>query len=60
MILDTLALAYFKAKKVDLAISTQEKAVAKLDKTPGMTDDTREEIKGRLEKFKKAKKDGGR
>jgi len=60
MVLDTLALAYFKAKKVDLAISTQEKAVAKLDKTPGMTDDIRDEIKGRLEKFKKAKKDGGR
>lgn len=59
MILDTLALAYFKAKKIDEAIKWQEKAVAQLDKTEGVTDDIREEIKGRLEKFKKAKKDGG-
>jgi hypothetical protein len=60
MILDTLAVAYFGDKKIDLAISTQEKAVANLDTTAGMTDEIRKEIKDRLEKFKKAKKDGGR
>lgn len=55
MILDTLALAYFTDKKIDLAIATQEKAIAKLDKTEGITDEIRKELKDRLEKFKKAK-----
>ena len=55
MILDTLALAYFTNKKIDLAISTQEKAISKMDKTEGITDEIRKELKDRLEKFKKAK-----
>lgn len=55
MILDTLALAYFTNKKIDLAISTQEKAISKMDKTEGMTDEIRQELKDRLAKFKKAK-----
>ncbi len=58
MILDTLAVGYFADGKIDLAISTEEKAVANLDKTDGVTDDIKKEIKDRLAKFKKAKNGG--
>ncbi|MBS1724824.1 MAG: hypothetical protein JSS66_17925 [Armatimonadetes bacterium] len=53
--LDTLAYCYFKSGKVDKAISTQEKAVKLLDKAD-MDDATKEELRDRLSKFKKAKK----
>lgn len=59
MILDTMALGYFKQKKVDLAITTQEKAISKIEKTEGMTDEIRKDIKSRLDQFKKAKAGGG-
>lgn len=55
MILDTLAFAYFKSGKVDDAIKWQELAIKFMDKTEGMTDEVRAELKERLEKFKKAK-----
>lgn len=55
MILDTLAYAYFKSGKIDDAIKWQEKAIQFMDKTEGMTDEVRKELKDRLEKFKKAK-----
>lgn len=55
MILDTLAYGYFKSGKIDDAIKTQEKAISKLDKTEGVTDEIRKELKDRLAKFKKAK-----
>lgn len=55
MILDTLAYAYFKGGKIDDAIKTQEKAIAHMDKTQGITDEVKAELKQRLEKFKKAK-----
>lgn len=55
LILDTLAYAFFKSSKIDDAIKTQEKAIAAMDKTQGMTDEIRAELKNRLEKFKKAK-----
>ncbi len=55
MILDTAAYAYFKAGKIDKAIELQEKAVANLDKTEGVTDEIKKDVKDRLAKFKKAK-----
>lgn len=55
MILDTLAFAQFKSGKIDDAIKTQEKAIAVMDKTQGITDEIKAEMKARLEKFKKAK-----
>ncbi len=53
MILDTLALAYFKDKQVKKAIETQEKAV-KLLKDSDVDEETKKEIMDRLERFKKA------
>jgi len=57
-ILDTLAYCYFKAGNIDKAISTQEKAVKLLDTAKGLDAETKEELRDRLEKFKKAKKGG--
>jgi len=55
MILNTLAYAYFKSGDVLKAISTQEKAVATLDKTTGVPDEAKKEIKDRLEMFRAKK-----
>lgn len=53
MILDTLGYAYFKAKKLDLAIATQEKAVAALKKQDQVDPTIKKEIEDRLDMFKK-------
>ena len=55
MNLDTLGFAYFKAGKLDKALTTQEKAVAAADATKDFDAATRKEIAGRLEQFKQKK-----
>lgn len=55
MILDTLGYAYFKAGKLDLAISTQEKAVAALKNMPQVDPTIKKEIEDRLAMFKQKK-----
>jgi thiol-disulfide isomerase/thioredoxin len=55
-ILDTLAAVYFKKGNVDKAIEYQEKAVALVDKGgPNVTDEMKQDVKNRLEEYKKKK-----
>lgn len=55
MILDTLALAYFKNKDKKKAIEWQTKAVALAEKDASVPEEMKAEMKARLEEFKKAK-----
>ena len=57
-LLDTLGYAYFKNGQLDKAIETQEKAVKLAEKSKTATDETKEELRYRLSKFKKAKGGG--
>lgn len=54
-ILDTLGYAYFKNKQLDKAISIQEKAVKVAEADPEVPEETKQELRDRLSKFKKAK-----
>lgn len=55
-LMDTLGYIYFKKGDIKKAIEVQEKAVKLAEADPNLPDETKEELKGRLEKFKKAKK----
>lgn len=55
-LLDTLAYCQFKKGDIDAAIKTQEKAVALLDNQKDMDEPTKQELRDRLSKFRKAKK----
>jgi len=54
-ILDTLAVTYDKAGKLDDAIATEKKAVAAAEVTKGYPAETLKELKGRLEEYTKKK-----
>ena len=58
MILDTLAYAHFKNGDVSKAIEIQERAVALLVSGGEIDEETKKEIRDRLEMFKKAAKKG--
>ena len=55
MYLDTLAYGYYKTGKVELAIKTQEKAVALMNKQTDVDPATKKEITDRLAEFKSKK-----
>ncbi len=57
-LMDTLGYVYFKKGDLDKAIEVQEKAVKLAEKDPKVDAQTREELKDRLAKFKKAKGGG--
>lgn len=54
-LMDTLGYIYFKKGSIDKAIETQAVAVKLADADPKVSEDTRQELRDRLAKFKKAK-----
>lgn len=55
-LMDTLGYIYFKKGDIKKAIEVQEKAVKLAEADPKVDQETKDDLKGRLEKFKKAGK----
>jgi thiol-disulfide isomerase/thioredoxin len=54
-VLDTLAVAYFRAKRLDDALATEKKAIERAEATSGFDADSLKEMKARLETYTTAK-----